>query len=78
MSMKMQIRSLALVSSGSGIAASCGVGRRCPLGSGAAMAMAPIRPLVWKLPYGYGCKKKKDKQKRLAGQKVRARVSEEI
>ena len=59
--MRLQVQSLPLLSDqGSGIAVSCGVGRRC--GSDPVLlwlwhgpvATAPIRPLAWEPPYAEG------------------------
>ena len=70
MSMRMQVRSLALLSGlGYGVATSCEVGHRC----GSDMALlwllrrvataALIRPLTWELPYAEGAVLKKEKNK---------------
>ena len=66
--MRLRVRSLALLS-GSGVAVSCSVGRRCGLGLALLwlwcrlVATAPIRPLAWEPPYAtgaaYGGKKKR-------------------
>ena len=54
---------------GSGIAVSCGVGRR--LGSIPVLlwcrpeTTAPIQPLAWGLPYGMGVALKKEKRKNM-------------
>ena len=63
--------------SGSGIAVSCGVGRRCAASDPTLqwlwrrpMATAPIRPLAWEPPYAAGVAlkiaKKKKKEKNIS------------
>ena len=37
----------------------CGIGYRCNLGSGIAVAATPIQPPAWEFPYAAGEKKKK-------------------
>ena len=68
--MRMQVQSLALLSGlGSGLAVSCGTGRRC--GSDPALlclwrtpaAVAPIQPLAWEPPYAMGVALKRKKKK---------------
>ena len=67
--MRLRVRSLAhSVRHGSGVAVSCGVGRRC--GSEPELlwlwcrpaAIAPIGPLAWELPYAMGMALKSKKQ----------------
>ena len=69
-SMRMQVRSLALLSGrGSGVAVSCGVRHRCGLDPALLglwrrpAAVAPIQPLAWELPYAVGVALKSKKQK---------------
>ena len=72
----MWVRSLGLLSEGSGVAVSCGVGHRsdpdpallwlwCRLA-----AVAPIGPLAWKPPYAMGVALKSKKKKKKEEEEV--------
>ena len=75
--LRFRVRSLASFNgSRSGVAMSCGVGRRCGLDPvllwlwHRPAAIAPIRPVAWELPYAAGVALKSKKKKKKSPQKM--------